>query len=128
MSESPVLPPTVIDLIEKAIPSVAVMEALLLLREHRDQAWAVGQLAERLYIRNSEVESCLAVLCAKSLVRKEDSGYRYAPQSEELCTAVDDLAECYRTRLIPLTRAIHAQASRSGVQLFADVFRLRKET
>lgn len=121
------IPPEVLALIESAIPSVAVMEALLLLRENPDTTWTVASLAERLYIKEAEARSCADLLMSQGLVESAEGGWRYAPRSDELRSAVEMLAECYRTRLIPLTRAIHERAPQQGIRLFADVFRLRKD-
>lgn len=121
------IPENVHQLIASSLDSVAEMEALLLLRAEPSKAWSSDEAAQRLYISPAEADKCLRALVARGLL-KEESGFRYAPATPELSQAVEDLAETYRTRLIPITRLIHSKSAKtSNVQLFADVFRFRKD-
>lgn len=124
-----VIPESVQQLVAAAVPTVAAMEAVLLLREHADRSWTVAQLAERLYIKESEAQASMDSLAKAGLVNSTNDGFRYGPHTPEGAAAVDDLAMCYKTRLIPLTKLIHSRPSnRSDIHLFADVFRFRKES
>lgn len=103
------------------------MEAILLLREHSHRAWSVPQLAERLYVSEAEARETLQDLVASGLVGTAEGQYRYVQADPEASAALDDLANCYRTRLIALTKLIHSRPKKSNIHLFADVFRFRKE-
>jgi hypothetical protein len=123
-----IIPETVQQLVANAIPNVAAMESILLLREQQDRSWTVAQLAERLYIKESEAEASMQSLLKAGLVHFDEQGYTYRPQTDAGRAAVDELAMCYKTRLIPLTRLIHSRPSKSDIHLFADVFRFRKDS
>jgi len=53
--------------------------------------------------------------------------FRYAPSAPDARAKVDELAETYRTRLIPLSRFIHQRAEARSMESFANAFRLRKD-
>lgn len=121
------IPANVIQLILSSLDSVAEMEALLLLREEQQRVWTAEEAARRLYIAPSEALKCLRALVSRGLLQEQE-GFQYAPSTPELAQAVADLAETYRTRLIPITKLIHEKSTKSSnVQLFADVFRFRKD-
>lgn len=127
MEPASVIPENVRALIQVANPTVAAMEALLLLCEHQSRTWTTPELAQRLYITEAEAQASADVLSKAGLFGVEAQAYRYQPGTEELGQAVEELKICYKTRLIPLTRLIHARAPKSDIQQFADVFRLRKD-
>ena len=58
------------------------------------------------------------------LVRGENT-YRYAPDSETLAQAVDQLAITYSRHLVAVTNLVHAKP-KQGVRDFANAFRLRR--
>lgn len=102
------------------------MEALLLLREEPEKRWNAEDTAVRLYIGAAEAGKCLKALSSRQLVAEGPDGFHYSPATDELRQNVEDLADTYRTRLIAITKLIHSKKS-SNVQLFADVFRFRKD-
>jgi hypothetical protein len=122
----PIIPPVVADFIAANIDSVAEMEALLLLREQQGESWSGERVAERLYTNPGDALRALKALTGRGLLRVEDNAYQYAPAEPRLGELVEQLAETYRTRLIAITKLIHNKKS-SNVQLFADVFRFRKD-
>lgn len=122
----PGIPQNVAQFIGSSIDSVAEMEALLLLREESGKPWNGENAAVRLYISTAEAARCLKALASRQLVEETPAGFLYAPASDELRHNVEELAETYRTRLIAITKLIHSKKS-SNVQLFADVFRFRKD-
>jgi hypothetical protein len=115
-------------LILENIDSVAQLETLLLLCRHRE-AWTPEEVAKRIYIDPATALTVLESLtrrgfCAAS--REDVVRFRYSPRTAERERLVEQLAEGYRTRLIPITTLIHSKSG--GVRRFADAFRLREET
>jgi hypothetical protein len=113
--------------IVEAIDSVPELEALLLLRAHRDRAWSPEAAGARLYVSLPVATHVLTALAGRGLLVADDEGFRYAPSRPELETVVGDLAAAYSSQLIAVTRLIHAKPAPSVLQ-FADAFRLRKES
>jgi hypothetical protein len=125
-----VIPEDISQFVIEKIESVAQLEALLLLRNHPDTDWSVQALAARLYISEEQTAGVLVVLQAQGFVSadsKDPSLYRYWPNSKELKTMLDRLAEIYASHLVPVTNLIHSKP-KSRIQEFADAFRLRKDT
>lgn len=130
-----VIPPSVEQFLSAHVPTIAHLEALLLLRSEPQVAWTVPLLAARLFVTPEQATRVLAGLVAHGLAAPPDASqasYRYAPGSAALAAQVDEAAEIYRTRLVAVTQFIHARQSAAapastGVQQFADAFRLRKD-
>lgn len=104
--------------------SIAELEALLLLRREPG-AWDVTRAASRLYIEEGTAAQVLARLCANGLLRQQGQFFSYDGQSGEHRRIVDDLADCYKRRLITVTNLIHGK--QAGVRQFADAFRFRRD-
>jgi hypothetical protein len=113
--------------IVEAIDSVPELEALLLLRSHRDRTWSPEDAGARLYVSLPVATHVLSALAARGLLVTDAGAFRYAPGSADLETVIADLATSYSAHLIAVTRLIHGKPSPS-VRQFADAFRLRKET
>lgn len=110
-----------------SVPSVPFLEALLLLRADPRQAWQPDTLARRLYIPERTAEALLDDLCTAGMaVRADGDGYAYHPDSKELRTLIDRLAELYAARLVDVTNLIHSSLDRKAQQ-FADAFKWRKD-
>ena len=109
------------------IDSVPELEAVLLLRTHRDRPWSVEEAGARLYVSETVAAHVLSALTERGVLAAEGPLYRYAPIRPELDLVVQDLASTYSTNLIAVTRLIHGKPTDS-VRQFADAFRLRKET
>lgn len=115
--------------ISQHIDSIVQLEALLLLRAHRELEWNVGAVANRLYIKTEETLPWLERLRNDGfLVSKSESPllYRYQPRSAELEQMIDRLTDVYAKHLVPVTQLIHSKP-RTRVQEFADAFKLRKD-
>lgn len=124
--KGPVVPEAVKRFLLARIDSVAQLEALLLMRRNRPRRWTADELAGQLYIRPREGADVLSALLARGLATQLDGAFRYRPESPEVEALVDELAETYREKLIPITNFIHQQAKRPADR-FADAFQFRKE-
>ena len=121
------IPQDVRRLIIEAIDSVPELEALLLLRTHRERLWSVEEAGARLYVSVTLATHVLGALAKRGLLAQHDQQYRYWPARPDLDDVVAHLASTYASNLIAVTRLIHAKSNPS-FQEFADAFRLRKET
>lgn len=92
------------------------------MREESERTWTAPQLARRLYISEHEAAVVLEKLSRRQLISGQQE-HRYDPGATG--SAVDDLANTYRTRLIAITQMIHNKPTR--LNAFADAFRFRKD-
>ena len=125
----PIIPEDIARFVLENIDSVAQLEALLLMRNPREQDWSVAALAARLYIQEEQTAQIVAVLRMQGVIGQTGTDpvrYRYAPVSPELGAMVDRVAEIYRTHLVPITNLIHSKP-KPRIQQFADAFRIRKD-
>lgn len=113
-----------------SIPSVPYLEALLLLRRESTMGWTSSQLARRLYLPDAQTAELLHNLEAAGIAARNgteaDLCYQYQP-APELAQMLDQVAQCYSTRLRAVTDLIHSRVDRRAYQ-FADAFRLRKDS
>jgi hypothetical protein len=122
------IPDDVKQFILENIDSVAQLEGLLLLRGNPDTPWNLEAISQRLFTNEQETTDLLEHLNLLGLVtiqKSQPSIYRYQPDTTELKTMVDQLAEAYRKYLIPVTNLIHSKPQLK-IQQFADAFKLRK--
>lgn len=109
-----------------SIPSVPLLEALLLLRAESSRSWDSHRVASRLYIGEGQASDLLKDLHAAGIAsRVADGGFTYAP-GQELRQLVDALAVTYAQDLVGVTDLIHSRIDKRAQQ-FADAFRWKKE-
>jgi hypothetical protein len=113
------------DFLARHIDSIAHLEALLLLRSAVDATWDAQTTAQRLYIAAPEAAEVLAHLAAHGFLARNENGYRFDPETQDLRGMTDLLAEHYKRHLIPITNLIHAKPRR--IRQFADAFKLKKD-
>ncbi|HJQ99260.1 MAG TPA: hypothetical protein VJ826_13185 [Candidatus Polarisedimenticolaceae bacterium] len=118
--------PAVRQLIAEGIDSIAELEGVLLLREHRDRDWTAEDAGARLYVSVAVASHVLSVLAARGFLAESAGRYRYAPETPDIEEAVSALAVCYPKNLIAVTQLVHAKPAQS-VRQFARAFRLRKD-
>jgi hypothetical protein len=107
------------------IPTVPHLEALLLLRGHKD-GWTLPQLASRLYVDAPTASVLVNDLLMAGLAGSSGDIYRYAPADDSVAVTVDTLAALYARYMVAIAELIHSSSDRKA-QRFADAFRLRKE-
>lgn len=110
-----------------SIPSVPYAEAVLLLRRSAGEALSSSEVARALYVGERAALELLGLGVETGVLHRDHAGYRYQPRDEALARAWDRFAHCYTTQLIVVTQLIHGTSQKSA-QLFADAFRLRRET
>lgn len=108
------------------IPSVAHLEALLLLRS-TGAAWPLQELGARLYVATPAAAALVDDLQARGLAVRLGDNAQYLPASDRTAQAVDELATIYSRHLIEITRLIHATTD-TRAHRFADAFNVRKDS
>jgi hypothetical protein len=119
------IPDDLRDFIFAQIESIAHLEALLLLKENREQEWTPERAAQRLYVPVDQAAQVLASLAERGFLAAGQVGYGFACRSEDLEAMVSRLAQAYRDKLILVTNLIHSKPNR--IREFANAFRLRKD-
>jgi hypothetical protein len=122
------VPQEVTDLIDRHIPSVGVLEALLLLLSS-GRPWSAEEVSEELRTSVYSETKNLEYLRAHGFVDIDDSGegrrFRYAPADEERDRGVRALAAIYDLRRVTIIDMIYPGVARPRAVLrdFADAFR-----
>jgi predicted ArsR family transcriptional regulator len=124
MTDEPI-PAELRDFILRHIDSVAQLEALLLLFWEKSTDWSAAKLSKRLYISEGEALAVLGRLTADGFAAEADGRYRFNPEIAEREHMLEQLANAYSTRLIPITNLIHSKPAR--IREFSDAFKLRKD-
>ena len=108
-----------------SIPTVAHLEAMLLLRSAPSHAWPAQSAAARLYISERIAADLLGELHSAGILAagEEPGTYRFAP-APELATVIDNVALAYARDLVGVTDLIHSRTGRKA-QIFADAFKIR---
>ena len=110
-----------------SVPSIPYAEAVLLLRRHAGKAFNAADVAHALYIAEGKAQDLLRLAHDTGVLRAGAGGYRYEPRDELLAATWDQFAACYAANLIGVTQLIHS-ATQKSAQLFADAFKLRRES
>lgn len=111
------------------IDSIAELEALLFLREHRNQSWSCSSVAERIYLNEEVTGSLLVKLTSKSLITADGAPpatFRYGSHGHETARLIDQLAEVYAKYLVPVTNLVHKK-SRRNIEGIADAFNFKRK-
>ncbi len=111
------------------IDSIAELEALLFLREHRDRSWTCALVADRIYSSEDFTAGVLLKLSERRLLTVDPTTpplFRYGPHAHEVERLLDQLAETYAKYLVPVTDLVHKK-SRRNIQGLADAFKFKKE-
>lgn len=121
------LPPAVLELINRYLPSHDHVEVLLRLAAEPDRRFTSDALLAELRVSRLVLETCLADLESAGLVGRDpsDGMWRYSPRFDALREGVKELAVAYNERPVTLVRAIYARPA-TPIQSFADAFRIRK--
>jgi hypothetical protein len=123
------VPQEVTDLIDRHIPSVGVLEALLLLLSTPARSWSADEVSEELRTSVYSETKNLEYLRTQGFVGIDDSGterrFRYEPADKELDHALRALAEMYEVRRVTVIDMIYPGAAkpRAALRDFANAFR-----
>lgn len=119
------IPPDVREFIVRHIDTVSELEALLMLRENRGEAWETGRIAARVYISERDIAQLLERFAAEGFLERDGESYRYNVQDAATDRTIGDLARSYASHLIPVTNMIHSKPR--SIRSFSDAFKLRKD-
>jgi hypothetical protein len=113
-----------------SVPSVAYLEAILLLRKSPPGGLTAAAVGRGLYVPETRAVELLEQLQANGIAQvgavAEPPAFQYVPQPE-LAVMLDRLAEAYAADLVGVTDLIHSGVGKRAYQ-FADAFRWRKDT
>jgi hypothetical protein len=114
--------------LQRSVPNVDAAELLLLLAEHRDRAWELAELRDRLstmsVLSEADVVRNLDALHSNEVVaRVADRRVRYR-SSASIDSHVATLARLYVERPVTLFRTIYALRD-AKIKTFADAFKFR---
>ena len=126
---APQIPADVLQFIAERIDTVPQLEALLLLWESSQRAWAEDELAARIYVSRQVAAQTLQALQRQNLIvaeSPESTRYRYNPQWDPSGQVMPEVADAYRRHLVQLATFIHSRAS-TAVREFARAFDLKKD-
>ena len=116
--------------IAERIDSVVQLEVLLLTHADPARSWTAAAVAEQLRIDSAWAAGQLNELAARGLLSpsqdSENGGFRYAPATPELGSAVAQLAKDYAERRVTIITLIFSKPA-DTLRSFADAFRLRKD-
>lgn len=123
------IPKEVKRLLVEHIDSIAELEVLLFLREHRDRSWPSSLVADHIYSSEKYTVDVLVKLANRGLITADGlspASFRYAPSNQEVGLLIDKLAEVYTKYLVPVTNLVHKKSLRN-IESFSDAFKIRDE-
>ena len=129
MNDKDDIPVEVKALIGRHIDSVVQLELLLLFQRDPANIWTAADAARELRIEPAWTAAQLDQLASRGLLRgieNQGEAYRFAPESPEVGTAVNRLAQLYADRRVSIIALIYSKPTDS-LRTFADAFRLRKD-
>lgn len=124
----------VLELLRERVTSYDVLEILMFLHAHRDEAWNKARLGERIYVPLDHIAEALEMLTRHDLLVREAGTnsplYRYGA-SDPLNDAVEELARLFveqRALIMSVMSANSIERVRSKVATaFANAFILSKK-
>jgi hypothetical protein len=92
----------------------------------REAGWSRTELAARLYLPESRVDTLVRELGRERLASVEGQVIRYSPADASIAALVDELAGTYSRHVVAVTEIIHSGLERKARD-FADAFVLRRD-
>lgn len=112
--------------IEAHIRSIWAIEQMLVLTRDSGRSWDAEELVRETRSSSTAVQEALRSLREAGLIGQTPDGkFSFAPQSEELRIATEELLKAYAERPRFVIRAIFSEP-RSNLKIFADAFKLKK--
>ena len=119
------IPEPVRHLIAQHIDSVEQLEVLILLRMHRDRAWTVAEVNDRIKSSASSVETRLNDLAGRGFLQRNAQSFRYQA-GPDVEAAVAQLATAYTERRFSVIELIFSKPT-DKLRAFADAFKMGKK-
>lgn len=112
--------------IEAHIRSIWAIEQMLVLSRDPGRSWGIEELVRETRSSSTAVQEALRDLREAGLIgQMPDGKFSFAPQSEELQIATEELLKAYVERPRFVIRAIFSER-RDSLRIFADAFKLKK--
>jgi hypothetical protein len=108
------------------IDSVAELEILALLKNFPELIWTSASIS--LELRSSDLGASrnLQQLVRKGLISQDIEHFFYAPNTEELLSALDLTLLAYQDRRVSVITAIYSKPAQR-IKIFADAFKIGKK-
>ncbi len=113
--------------INQHIESLAELEVLLYIRQHRDRQIHPHEVANRMALTSEMANSIMANLVRVGFAAKKESCFQYQANETASDELIGKLADIYRDRRLAVTNEIYSKPL-TKVKTFADAFRFRKES
>lgn len=108
------------------IRSIWAIEQMLVLTRDAGRSWGVEELVRETRSSSTAVQEALRGLREAGLIDQTPDGkFVFAPQSEALRAATEELLRAYVERPRFVMRAIFSEP-RGNLRIFADAFKLKK--
>ena len=122
------LPNDIERFVDRCMPSLGHLEALLLLMREPSRTFTADQVGKALYIAADVAGSQMADLAGFRFLIFDATAksYRYGPADPANDVLIRELARLYQERRVSVISKIYSKPV-NNVQTFADAFRLRKE-
>ncbi len=117
-----------VQFLDRYVPSLGHLEALLLLHRRAPQPATAEEIAKQLYFRVDVAAAQLAELQGHGLLvvaEPAEGGVRYARPDAETDRLIGELARVYQERRVTVITQIYSKPV-SNARTFADSFRLRQ--
>ena len=128
MSQAAELPYEVRALLQRALPSMVHVEALLLIAKAPSESFRPDAIAPRIGTTTELVAAALADLVVAKLAEQTPgtaaAEFRFAATDVSVVNAVATLQEMYDRRPVTLVKAVYDRPP-NAVKAFADAFRVR---
>jgi hypothetical protein len=111
------------------IDSIAELEIVLFLREHRNRSYFCSVLADHIYSTEELTADLLVKLVRKGLLTSDGvspASFSYKPHNQETTRLLDQLAEAYAKYLVPVTNLVHKK-SRRNIESLSQAFDLKRK-
>jgi hypothetical protein len=121
------IPDDVVRFIVENLDTVPHLEALLLIWSSAPAAWAVAQIAARVYVTEEVAAKLLEDLVKRGLLLRIGSdppAFSFNAAYDADKNIMQKVAGCYRTHLVRVANLIHMQGS-GAVRDFARAFKLK---
>jgi hypothetical protein len=122
----PGLPPDLEQFIATYLRSIEHLEVLLAAAAQSDRSLSPEMVFQDVRSSESSVRDRLDELVAEGLVIRNEAGYRFAPQSEQMRALVEQLGKAYKERRVRVIQAVYSDRRRAMREI-SDAFRFRRK-
>jgi hypothetical protein len=120
------LPPDLEQFIVAYMRSIEHLEVLLAVASQANNSLSPETVFHDVRSSINSVRERLDELVTDGLVIRDEAGYRFAPQSEQTRSLVQQLGKAYKERRVRVIQAVYSDRRR-GMREISDAFRFRRK-